>query len=62
MNIVQRYAKIRPRQYELCRVCGRVTSIPTTMNTELRPYYIPGKGQLCLKCYLAGGYMQDKGV
>jgi hypothetical protein len=62
VNIVQQYAKRRPRQYELCRVCGKVTSIPTAMDIELRPNYIPGKGQLCPKCYLAGGYMQDKGV
>lgn len=37
-------------KYEMCIICGAVTSVDKTTPIDKRPDYLPGAGQLCRKC------------
>ncbi|MBR5315006.1 MAG: hypothetical protein IKU45_06315 [Clostridia bacterium] len=37
-------------EFERCIVCGKLTSIPTSMPIEYRENYVVGCGQICDEC------------
>jgi hypothetical protein len=55
IKALKKYRQQKGRTYELCVGCGSTTEIPRTMSLSIRPNYIPGKGQLCPKCWQVGG-------
>ena len=35
---------------EHCVICHCLTDVPVDMSVSLRPWYVPGAGQLCADC------------
>jgi len=38
--------------FEVCVLCGSITSVPKTRDVDLRSDYLAGAGQLCHECAL----------
>lgn len=40
----------KAEEYEICVICGKITSVPVSMPVDLRDNYAIGVGQICIEC------------
>ena len=55
-DMTRDYTVIRDgKEFEVCRICGKVTDVEKGTDINLRPCYVEGIGDLCRSCAVAFG-------